>query len=108
MPIYEYRCPQCEHQFEEWQRGFEEKTLPCPQCGAQASRVVSGSAFVLKGSGWYATDYADRKPAVVDKYSGKKKKPSCKPVEVPSLARNPAAPPGPKTPPASGKTAKKA
>jgi putative FmdB family regulatory protein len=107
MPIYEYRCPRCDLQFEEWQRGYEEKTLTCPQCGADSPRVVSGSAFILKGSGWYATDYADRKPEVANKYSGKNKKPSCKPVDVPSLATNPSAPPAPKKKAASGKAGRK-
>lgn len=105
MPIYEYRCQGCDHQFEEWQRGYEEKTLPCPVCGQTAARVVSGSAFILKGSGWYATDYADRKPAVIDKYSGKNKKPKCKPVDVPGPAVNPAGAgaPAPRKKAASGK-----
>jgi predicted nucleic acid-binding Zn ribbon protein len=34
----------------------------CPKCKGKVERVVSRTSFVLKGSGWYATDYA-RKPA---------------------------------------------
>ena len=61
MPIYEYRCNECQHVFEEWQKGFEEKEVSCPVCGGSATRLISQSAFILKGSGWYVTDYCNRK-----------------------------------------------
>lgn len=57
MPIYEYRCCDCEQIFEEWQKGFEDKDVPCPVCGHKAKRIISNTAFVLKGTGWYVTDY---------------------------------------------------
>ena len=57
MPIYEYRCSDCEHIFEEWQKGFEDKDVACPVCGHKAKRIISNTAFVLKGTGWYVTDY---------------------------------------------------
>ncbi|MFP4392677.1 MAG: FmdB family zinc ribbon protein [Desulfohalobiaceae bacterium] len=57
MPIYEYSCPECQHLFEEWQKDFRERTIQCPICGAEAKRMVSNTAFILKGSGWYVTDY---------------------------------------------------
>ncbi len=62
MPIYEYECQDCQKIFEEWQSGFEEKILACPECGAVAKRLISNTTFVLKGSGWYVTDYADKTP----------------------------------------------
>jgi putative FmdB family regulatory protein len=58
MPIYEYRCKDCEHVFEEWQKDFKERTQTCPSCGGQAPRIISNTSFILKGSGWYVTDYA--------------------------------------------------
>ena len=61
MPIYEYRCNECQQVFEEWQKGFEEKEVSCPICGGRATRIISQSAFILKGSGWYVTDYCNRK-----------------------------------------------
>jgi len=57
MPIYEYRCSDCEQIFEEWQKGFEDKEVVCPVCGHKAKRIISHTAFVLKGTGWYVTDY---------------------------------------------------
>ena len=61
MPIYEYRCNECQQVFEEWQKGFEEKEVSCPVCAGSATRLISQSAFILKGSGWYVTDYCNRK-----------------------------------------------
>jgi putative FmdB family regulatory protein len=61
MPIYEFRCDPCAHAFEEL-RAITETTVPaCPRCGAMTRRLISATSFVLKGSGWYATDY---KPTV--------------------------------------------
>ena len=58
MPIYEYRCNDCDQVFEEWQKSFEETAIPCPICGGSAHRIISHTSFVLKGSGWYVTDYS--------------------------------------------------
>lgn len=58
MPIYEYRCEECQQTFEEWQQDFEEREVRCPVCGNPAKRMISNTSFILKGSGWYATDYA--------------------------------------------------
>ena len=63
MPIYEYRCEDCQHLFEEWQKDFTEKELVCPVCGGRARRMISNTAFILKGSGWYVTDYAGKSAA---------------------------------------------
>jgi len=62
MPIYEYRCNDCQQVFEEWQKGFEDREMVCPVCGGASSRLISSSAFVLKGSGWYVTDYCQSQP----------------------------------------------
>jgi putative FmdB family regulatory protein len=57
MPIYEYQCQQC-GVFEATQRIFDPALKKCPTCGHPVKRVVSRTSFILKGSGWYATDYA--------------------------------------------------
>lgn len=62
MPIYEYQCPACGHVFEEWVNiTSASDEAPCPQCGQQATHILSNTAFVLKGGGWYVTDYGSRK-----------------------------------------------
>ncbi len=58
MPIYEYCCNDCGQIFEEWQRNHDEHSVPCPVCGSDAKRIISNTSFVLKGTGWYVTDYA--------------------------------------------------
>src|SRR5258706_3118442 len=57
MPIYEYSCKKC-GDFEITQRMTEEPLKKCPTCGAKVIKLISQSAFHLKGSGWYVTDYA--------------------------------------------------
>jgi putative FmdB family regulatory protein len=57
MPIYEYNCKKC-GVFEVTQRITESPLAECPTCGSPVSRLISHTSFVLKGSGWYATDYA--------------------------------------------------
>ena len=61
MPIYEYECPNC-GVFELMRRITGGPIKHCPECKAKVERIVSRTSFVLKGSGWYATDYA-RSPA---------------------------------------------
>ena len=61
MPIYEYQCKKCEGVFEILQ-GFDEKPVTrCEECGGRLKRIISLSAFHLKGSGWYETDYGKKK-----------------------------------------------
>ncbi|MYD98734.1 MAG: zinc ribbon domain-containing protein [Gammaproteobacteria bacterium] len=58
MPIYEYACRSCEHQFETIQKSSEEPLKDCPACGETALRkLLSAPVFRLKGSGWYETDF---------------------------------------------------
>lgn len=62
MPIYEYLCPACQKVFEEWTAVAEaHEDKPCPACGAASPRVLSNTSFVLKGAGWYVSDYGYRK-----------------------------------------------
>ena len=61
MPIYEYQCSGCGAVSEEWTRSFDApEEIVCPQCQAPARRQVSHTAFVLKGSGWFASEYKPR------------------------------------------------
>lgn len=57
MPTYDYECPEG-HRFEVFQRISAEPGAECPECGAQAKRLISGGAgFLFKGEGFYITDY---------------------------------------------------
>lgn len=58
MPIYEYRCQDCGKDLEVMQKITESPLEVCPSCGGSLQRLISNTSFVLKGTGWYATDYA--------------------------------------------------
>ena len=61
MPIYEYYCESCGHEFETLQRITDEPIRKCEKCGKmKAKRSISRTSFVLKGSGWYVTDYGGK------------------------------------------------
>ncbi len=60
MPIYEYRCRKCESVVERIQGVSDRPLSKCPSCGGKVERLMSSGAFHLKGSGWYATDYAGK------------------------------------------------
>ncbi len=63
MPIYEYKCDQCDHQLEMLQKISDYPAKTCPECGEDSLRkLVSAAAFKLKGTGWYETDFKDKKP----------------------------------------------
>ena len=58
MPIYEYRCGQCGHEFETIQKISEAPLEVCPACSESALvKKVSAAGFRLKGGGWYETDF---------------------------------------------------
>ncbi len=58
MPTYQYKCRECENEFEEFQKISDPPIEKCPVCGGKADRIITGGAgFVLKGSGFYTTDY---------------------------------------------------
>ena len=58
MPIYEYKCGKCKKRHEIMQKITEKPLTICPSCGGAMTKMISSTSFVLKGSGWYATDYA--------------------------------------------------
>ena len=64
MPIYEYRCPDCQHEFDAMQRMSDDPIGVCPSCGStNVARVLSAPAIHFKGSGFYNTDYGTKKRA---------------------------------------------
>ncbi len=66
MPVYEYECGSCGGRFEAVRKFSDPDLSECALCkAANIRKVLSAPAFVLKGNGWYVTDYptADRKKA---------------------------------------------
>lgn len=63
MPVYEYQCTACHNEFEYQQRMSDPDKTTCEVCGGALERLISRTAFTLKGSGWYKDLYASSKPA---------------------------------------------
>jgi putative FmdB family regulatory protein len=89
MPTYEYMCKECGHGFEVTQSMSDAALTDCPQCGRSAlEKMISGGGFILKGGGWYVTDF--KNPSGKD--SGKKDRqdssqgPSCGAGACPACA----------------------
>jgi putative FmdB family regulatory protein len=58
MPVYEYECKACGRDFEYQQRMAEPEKTTCEACGGTLERLISRTAFALKGAGWYKDLYA--------------------------------------------------
>jgi putative FmdB family regulatory protein len=57
LPTYDYRCDRCERTFEVRQRISEDPLTTCERCGGPIHRLLAAAPFILKGGGWYVTDY---------------------------------------------------
>lgn len=63
MPVYEYKCNACGREFEVQQRMSDAELTDCEVCGKKAlERLISRTAFSLKGGGWYKDLYSSTKP----------------------------------------------
>lgn len=102
MPIYEYDCSACGDRFERIQRFSDPDPETCPACGAASpKRRISESAFHLKGSGWYVTDYARKGADKAGATPSKAAEPAASPadaVATPSASPSPSPAPAPAGP----------
>jgi len=59
MPTYDYKCTNCEYEFEKFQSMTARPLRKCPNCGKQTLNklIGTGAAVIFKGSGFYQTDY---------------------------------------------------
>jgi putative FmdB family regulatory protein len=59
MPLYKYRCTECDNTFKILQKnGKKDEEPECPVCGGkETERVISSVGIRFKGSGFYRTDY---------------------------------------------------
>jgi putative FmdB family regulatory protein len=83
MPLYEYKCHKCGKTIEVLQKFSDEPLRTHEDCGGEVERLISASAFHLKGSGWYATDYAksNGEPGAAEKADKAEKKADDKKAE---------------------------
>jgi putative FmdB family regulatory protein len=71
VPLYEYKCLKCGRKTERIENVAGPYLKKCPHCGGKVEGLISAPAIQFKGSGWYVTDYADKKPG---SESGKEEK----------------------------------
>jgi putative FmdB family regulatory protein len=117
VPTYEYQCDKCGRTFEARQRISAPPLKTCETCGGAVRRLISSTTFILKGKGWYVTDYpsAARKKAAESEKStaggdGKKSekadgKKSEKKDAAPAKATTGASAPAPTSPPSTTSSA---
>ncbi len=78
MPIYEYKCTKCGQKIEVMQKITDNPLEKCEACGGELKKLITSTSFVLKGSGWYVTDY----PSEARKKAMDAKKPKDKKVDA--------------------------
>jgi putative FmdB family regulatory protein len=83
VPTYEYECDACHRVFEVRQRITEPALTTHEACGGTVHRLLSAAPFILKGEGWYVTDYPSE--------SRKKARESEKSASTPASSDKPAA-----------------
>ena len=96
MPIYDYRCDHCGHNFSAVQSFKDEPLERCPNCGKRPRRLIVPPAIVFKGSGWYKTD-----SRVTPKSEGESKEAK---TETKAAGEKPAATSAEKSAPKGGET----
>lgn len=73
MPMYEYKCEECGLVFEARQKFSDAPLTECRECGGPVGKLISQTAFSLKGDGWYDHGYS-QKPAAC---ASAEKSPAC-------------------------------
>jgi putative FmdB family regulatory protein len=86
VPTYEYQCEKCQRLFEVRQRITEPALTTCEVCGGHVKRLLSPAPFILKGEGWYVTDYPSESRKKAKESESKPDKPAEKPAEKPAAS----------------------
>lgn len=79
MPTYGYRCENCGHEYDIWQRMSDEPGATCPECGGAGRRLFFPAGIVFKGSGFYKTDSRKSGDASSSSTTSTPSKPAAKP-----------------------------
>ncbi len=70
MPIDEYKCDKCGLVFEARQKFSDAPLKECRECDGKVNKLISNSAFTLKGGGWYEQGYTHAPPSCPKAESG--------------------------------------
>ena len=114
MPTYEYACPKCGHEFEQFQSMLDEPLKKCPKCKKTGvKRLVGGGAgLIFKGTGFYITDYKTKqgtphKDGGSDSKASSSESKTSDSKPATSTPATPATPAAPAAPVKASKSAKK-
>lgn len=81
MPIYEYRCSICNHEFESLQRVGARALTKCPECSGKLEKLISRTSFHLKGGGWFEQGYGTKSGGAKPKEAATKTDGASKPAK---------------------------
>jgi putative FmdB family regulatory protein len=98
MPTYEYACPKCGHQFEQFQSMSDAPLRKCPKCKKLGVKrlIGRGAGLIFKGTGFYITDYKNKSGSPASKEGGggaKAASGDSKPSSAPAESKAPSASP---------------
>ena len=90
MPTYDYRCRECNHEFEEYQPITADALVICPKCGRHCLRRVfgAGGGLIFKGTGFYLTDYKKNGTSPANSTGAKDKKSETPSVDAKSDSKS--------------------
>ena len=89
MPTYTYECPKCSHAQDEFHAMSAAPKIKCDQCGTKSQKMIgTGAGIIFKGSGFYETDYKDKKGTPPTKSSAKKDNKAEKKAEKPAASKS--------------------
>ena len=72
MPIYDYHCQECNHEFEYFTRGFEPGEIRCPSCQSLEVEKLLASPLITIGKGSEPSSEFSAKEAELDYYKDRK------------------------------------
>jgi putative FmdB family regulatory protein len=83
MPIYGYRCENCEHEFEIMQKIKDKPKRKCPECGKMTLKKKFYPVGIhFKGTGFHVTDYGNKNSTAKPKSEPAVKEGSKKPADI--------------------------
>ncbi|MEQ1598848.1 MAG: zinc ribbon domain-containing protein [Methylotenera sp.] len=92
MPIYDFQCTSCGHKDELMRKISEASTMVCPSCSKETfSKMLSAPSFQLSGTGWYASDFKDKKINKTQAETGNSETKSAEVVTKPVVTTAPVA-----------------
>ena len=88
MPIYAYACSACGLQRDVLQKLSDAPLSVCPECGKETfAKQLTAAGFMLKGSGYYVTDFKNNGPKPHPEKADAAVESSAKPTEKPTVTK---------------------